>query len=235
LRAALFIALSLAGCGGRVPSPIAPSFGPVKLSQGVAYLGTSDACFKTMADNCRRAPNVGFDIGVSQDGNGSNFQARSSDPAVVTGSVSMLGPGGVGSPGIALDPHKAGMATLTISGSNGATALLPVIVTTVSTMTVTLNGFPSATDLTFSVMAPVSPACPGFSGGYMFDAPAPSQHSKSIILGNFPAMGNGPSSNCLFSTITVIVRDNSYVTLAQKTVHIPIVLGQDNPTSITVP
>jgi hypothetical protein len=230
-RVLLFIAATLAGCGSATTTSSLPQPNDIRLSQRIAYLGSAGGCRK----NCLRGPAIGYDIHVSQVGNVATFGAGSSDATVVTGSLTMLGPGGHGDPAIMLRPHRAGSATLTIAGIGGKVARLPVVITTVSTMTIVLDGFPSAAVLNFSVMAPVNPACPGFEGGYSFNAPAPVPPSKTITLGNFPAMGNGQSSLCLFTTVSVTVQDGSGTTLAQKTVEIPIRLGHDNPTTIAIP
>ncbi|MDQ2866143.1 MAG: hypothetical protein M3R51_07945 [Candidatus Eremiobacteraeota bacterium] len=133
------------------------------------------------------------------------------------------------------NPIGAGTATLTVTGNGGDSAQIAVTVTTISTMTVTLNGLPTATELLFAVSAPPNPSCASFSGGYMFSAPAPVPPSDAVTLRRFPAMGNGTSSACLFTTVALTVKDNAYVTLAQKTFSIPIALGKDNPTSISIP
>jgi hypothetical protein len=102
-------------------------------------------------------------------------------------------------------------------------------------MTVTLHGLPTASDLLITVASPPSPQCPPFVGGYTFDAQAPVPPATSITYGNFPAMGNGPSSLCIFSTVAIVVKDNANNTLAQKTIHPTITLGSDNPQTVTIP
>jgi hypothetical protein len=224
-------ALILTGCGAANSAPSVP--GELLLGAPHAYLGFA-ACQPNIV-HCLRGPGVGINIAVSQTGNASDFSASSSDPTVATGSLVMLGPGGHGSPAIQLASYKAGVADIVVSGANGATATLPVTVTTVSTMTVTLNGLPTATDLAITVASPPSPQCPPFVGGYSFDAQAPTPPATSVTLGNFPAMGNGPSSLCIFSTVTIAVKDNANNTLAQKTIHPAITLGSDNPQAVVIP
>jgi hypothetical protein len=219
------------GCGAASSAPRVP--GELLLGAPRAYLGVA-ACRSNIV-HCLGGPGVGINIAVSQSGNASNFSASSSDPTVATGSLVMLGPGGHGSPAIQLASFKAGIANLVVSGANGATATLPVTITTVSTMTITLNGLPTATDLAITVASPPSPQCPPFVGGYSFDAQAPVPPATSTTLGNFPAMGNGPSSLCIFSTVTIAVKDNANNTLAQKTFHPAITLGSDNPQAVTIP
>jgi hypothetical protein len=223
--------ICIAGCGSASSAPAA--FGQLVLSVPRGYFGVSDC--RSIPTHCLRAPGVGYNIAVSQAGNASNFSASSSDPTIVTGALVMLGPGGKGSPAIQLDPRKAGVANLVFTGANGATANFPVVVTTVSTMTISLNGLPSASDLLITVASPPSPQCPPFVGGYSFDAQAPVPPATSTTLGNFPAMGNGPSNLCIFSTVTIVVKDNANNTLAQKTIHPTITLGADNPQTVTIP
>jgi len=59
--------------------------------------------------------------------------------------------------------------------------------------------------------------------------------SGSLTLRNFPAMGAGTVSQCVFSTVEVVVADASNTTLADKTFHLTITLGHDNPTTLVVP
>lgn len=122
---------------------------------------------------------------------------------------------------------------MTITGANGETASLPITVTTISALTVTLNGLPTATNVMFSVRAPAGAPCPGFQGGYSFNwGPLT---SNSLTLRNFPAMDAGSSDQCPFSTIEVVASDAVNTTLADKTFHVPIALGRDNPTTLVLP
>lgn len=147
----------------------------------------------------------------------------------------MTGPSGIGDPAVSVASHKAGTAILTVSGIDHSTAQLAVTVTTISTMTVTVNGLPSAETLTFTVSAPANENCPSFEGSYSFDWSAPAAPATQVVLHNFPAMGAGPLRGCLFTTVSVDVRDASYAVLATKTVSLSIALGADNPGSITIP
>ena len=199
----------------------------------MAYIGTTNACAVQLA-NCLRAPDTaGNFVTLSQNGNASNFQVSSADPAVAGGSVVMQGPAGQGDPAVALVGYTAGTTTLTITGANGATASLPITITTISTLTVTLKGLPTATNLRFLVQAPAGAPCPGFQGGYWMYWTAPA--SGSLTLRNFPAMGAGTVSQCVFSTVEVVVTDASNTTLADKTFHLTITLGHDNSTTLVVP
>ncbi len=222
---------ALPACGGG-GSPATPNGGLV-LGASVAYIGTTNAC-ALQRTNCLRAPGTaGNFVSVSQSGNTSAFQVSSADPKIAGGAVVMLGPGGQGDPAVALIGYSAGTTTLTISGVNGATASLPITITTIAALTVTLNGLPTADSLRFSVQAPAGAPCPGFQGGYSFQwGPLT---SNSLTLRNFPAMGAGALSQCVFSTIEVVVLDAANATLADKTFHVPIALGQDNSTTLVVP
>ncbi len=222
----------LPACGGGGPSAPVVSGGLV-LGSSVAYIGTTNACGLS-PNNCLRAPaTAGNFVPVSQSGNASNFQVSSADPTIAGGVVVMLGPGGQGDPAVALVGYSAGTTTLTISGAGGATASLPITITTIASLTVTLNGLPTANSLRFSVQAPAGSGCPGFQGGYSFGwGPLT---SNSITLRNFPAMGAGSLSQCVFSTVEVVVSDAANATLADKTFHVPIVLGHDNSTTLVLP
>jgi hypothetical protein len=147
----------------------------------------------------------------------------------------MTGPAAQSDPAVEIGSRKAGTAILTVFGIKGSSAQLPVMVTTISTMTVTLNGLPSAATLNFTVSAPANENCPSFEGGYSFQWDVATAPATRAVLHDFPAMGAGPLSGCLFSTVTIDVRDSSYTSLATKTVALPIALGQDNPSSITIP
>ncbi len=234
----LFIATCLAivsfsGCGSAAPPQVTrPS--SVTLGFGTYYLGLGAVC-NLGPINCPRWPGYGFDVPVAQSGNAANFQIASSNDGVLTGRLAMLGPGGQGSPNVELDPHEAGSAMLTVTGTSGATAQITVVVTTRSTMTITLNGLPTATQLHFAVLAPAAASCSSFEGGYSWYWTAPVAPARTLTLGNFPAMGNGSSSACVFSTVSVTALDASNVTLAQKTVVLPIAIGKDNPGNITIP
>ena len=227
-------ALSAIGCGGGTSSPqTTPPTGPVTLGQSSAYLGTARS---SCAANCLRAPGTGGnDVVVSQPGNVSNFQAVSSDPSVVTGAAIMIVGFTQSEPGIELIGQKAGTTSVTILGNNGSAAQLPVTVTTVSTMTIAVNGLPTAAGIQASVATPSSPDCSGFNAGYFFDLDVPTPPATNITYSNWPAMADGPSSACIYSTIVLTVRDNAGNTLAQKTTHVPISLGKDNPLAIALP
>lgn len=203
-------------------------YGPLVLGWQSAYLGfASDSC-PTLSE-CVRPPAYNTQVPISQAGNATAFFVSSSDATVATGAINPSA-----QPALQLRPHRAGSATLTVSGLNGASAQLPIVVTTVSTMTITLNGLPTATQLAFDVSAPATADCMSFEGGYHFqwDVAAP---PAATVLQNFPAMGSGPLSACVFSTVTVSAADASDTVLAQKTVQLPIVLGKDNPAEITLP
>lgn len=228
-----FVALTaLSACAGGGGSPSAPGAGLV-LGASVAYLGTTNACVLQPVD-CLRAPATpGTFVSLFQSGNSSSFQVSSADPTIAGGVVVMQGPGGQGEPAVELVGYKAGTTTLTISGVNGATASLPITITTISALTVMLNGLPTATGLAFSVRAPSGTACPGFEGGYSMDWGRLT--SSSVTLRNFPAMGAGALSQCLFSTVEVVVSDAANNTLADKTFQLTIALGRDNPTTLAIP
>lgn len=223
-------ALPACGAGGSAPST--PS-GGIVLGAQVAYVGTTNACAVLRTD-CLRAPGTaGNFVPVSQSGNASNFTVSSANPSIAGGIVVMLGPGGQGDPEVELIGYSAGTTTLTISGINGATATLPITITTISKLTVTLNGLPGVKDLRFTVRAPAGAPCPGFQGGYSFGwGPLT---TSTVTLRNFPAMGAGALDQCVFSEIEVVVLDAANATLADKTFHVPITLGQDNSTTLVVP
>jgi hypothetical protein len=231
----LFLAVAataaLSACGAAGSAPGTPSAGLV-LGASVAYVGTTDACLQRT--NCLRAPATdGNFVSLFQGGNAVDYHVNSADPAIAGGIVVMRGPGGQGDPAVGLVGHKAGTTTLTISGANGATASLPITITTISALTVTLNGLPTATGLEFSVRAPSGAPCPGFQGGYSFGwGPLT---SSSVTIVNFPAMGAGAVSQCVFSTVEVIVTDAANTTLADKSFQLTIALGQDNSTTLVVP
>ena len=169
-RIARLVAVALvtaaAACGGGASTPAAPAIGALTLGEPAAYVGTTDACVANLT-NCLRAPATdGYFAAISQPGNDATFQIGSADPAVATGTLVMRGPGGVGQPAIALDPHRAGSTVLTVTGAGGATASVPITVTTVSALTVVVTGFPTAAMLHFTVSTPSSASCPGFQGGY---------------------------------------------------------------------
>ena len=172
---------------------------------------------------------------VLQPGNASNFQAVSSDPSVVTGIETTIVGLTQSVPGIELIAQRAGAASVTIMGNNGSAAQLPVTVTTVSTMTITLSGLPTAAGILASVATPSSPDCSGFNAGYFFDLNVPTPPATSITYSRWPAMADGASSACVYSTIVLTVSDNSGNTLARKTTQVPISLGQDNPLAIAIP
>ncbi len=225
--------VALTACGGGGSGASSPTGGPLVLGASVAYIGTTNACAMQPA-NCLRAPaTAGNYVMLSQSGNASNFQVSSADPTVAGGSVVMQGPGGQGDPAVALVGYTAGATTLTITGANGATASLPITITTISTLTVTLKGLPTATNLRFLARAPAGAACSGFQGGYWMYWTAPA--SGSLTLRNFPAMGAGTLSQCVFSTVEVVVADAANRTLADKTFHLTITLGHDNSTTLVVP
>jgi hypothetical protein len=224
-------ALSACGAGS---APSAPNAGLV-LGESVAYIGTTNACAPSLQTaNCLRAPATsGNFVSLSQSGNASTYQVASADPTVAGGVVVMQGPGGQGDPTVELVGYKAGTTTLTISGAHGATASLPITITTISSLTVTLNGLPTATNLWFTVQTPAGASCPGWEGGYSFGwGPLT---SSSVTLANFPAMGAGSLSQCVFSTVEVVVSDAANTTLADKTFPFTIALGHDNSTTLTVP
>ena len=228
-------AIFTGGCSGasRPPAVVSSS---VVLAQATAYLGVTDVCATPhAAGECLRAPNTGFDIPVTQNGNPAHFTVASADPAIVTGSLTRLGPGAIGSPAVELRPREAGETTLTVTGTAGAHALLTVSVTTISSLVVTLDGLSSATDLLFTVSAPAGSGCTGFAAGYSFGSEAPPAGSSSITLLNFPALGNGPTNACVFSTVKVAAQNVSGQTIARKTVSLPIKIGRDNSTAITLP
>ena len=232
-RALVVLAVAtLTGCGGsgagNAPH-VAP--GALVLGAAVAYIGTS-AC-ESPPYNCLRGPATpGYDIPVSQSGNPGNFQVSSANPAVALGSIVMQGPGGQGDPTVALGGVSAGTTTLTVTGANGATASLPITVTTIAALTVKLNGLPTATDVRFTVQAPVGAPCSEFQAGYGFEW---SVTSSTFTLRNFPAMGAGPSSQCVFSTVEVLVTNTAGTTLADKIFHLAIALGHDNSTTLILP
>jgi hypothetical protein len=58
---------------------------------------------------------------------------------------------------------------------------------------------------------------------------------SGVTLANVAAMGNGPSAACLFTTIAVEVQDTTGAQLATKTFTVSIVLGKDNPRTLTIP
>lgn|GEM_PF-4338920 len=224
--------LLLCGCAGPQAASSPPANNAVTLAWQDEYLGFgTDAC----VSGCVRGPAYNTAVPVSQPGNASTFSVTSSNASVATGTIVMTGPSAQSDPAVEVVPHKAGTAILTVSGINGSSAHLPVNVTTISTMTVTLNGFPTAATLIFTVSAPASDHCPSFEGGYSFQWDVAAAPATQTVLHNFPAMGSGPLSGCLFSTVTVDVRDASYTSLATKTVSLPISLGQDNPSRITIP
>ncbi len=229
---AALVALSACGGGGGGAPAGAPSGGLV-LGAPVAYVGTTDAC-ALQRNDCVRAPGTpGNFVSVSQPGNASNYQVSSANPSIADGVLVMLGPGGQGNPAIDLVGHSAGATVLTISGINGATASLPITITTIATLTVKLNGLPNANSLRFSVAVPAGSPCPGFQGGYSFGwGPLT---SNSVTLRNFPAMAAGSLSQCVFSTVEVVVLDVADSPLADKTFTVPIALGQDNSTTLVVP
>ncbi len=224
----------VAACGGGSGSGTAPA-GPglITLGEPVAYVGTSNACVQSLA-NCLRAPDTdGNFVTIAQPGNASNFAISSADPTIAVGALVMRGPGGAGDPAIALEPQKAGSTVLTVTGAGGATASVPITVTTVSSVVVNVRGFPTASALHFVVSAPAGSPCPGFQGGYSFDW---NFGGASITLRNFPAMGAGASPACVFSNVDVGVVDSTGVTLTDKTfVALPITIGQDNPLTLNIP
>lgn len=224
--------LLLCGCAGAQAASSPPADRGVTLAWQQEYLGFgTDAC----VSGCVRAPAYNIDVPVSQAGNASTFSVTSSDPSIATGALVMTGPSAQSDPAVEVVPRKAGAAVLTVTGMDGSSAQLPVNVTTISTMTVTLSGFPSAATLNFTVSAPANQNCPSFEGGYSFQWGVASPPATQTVLRDFPAMGAGPLSGCLFSTVTVDVRDASYTSIATKTVSLPISLGKDNPSSITIP
>jgi hypothetical protein len=221
----------LPACGAGGGAPATPSGGLV-LGASVAYIGTTNACALQLV-NCVRAPDTaGNFVSLSQSANASNYQVSSADPTIAGGIVVMQGPGGQGDPAVELIGYSAGTTTLTISGANGASASLPITITTISALTVTLNGLPTAKSLRFSVQAPPGAQCPGFQGGYSFSW---GLSSSSVTLRNFPAMGAGSLGACVFSTIEVVALDAANNTLADKTFHVTIALGHDNSTTLVVP
>jgi hypothetical protein len=233
----LAAAFAIPGCGGGggggMPSALNTPPGGLVLGSTTAYVGTTDACALHL-DECVRAPDTdGNFVSLSQSGNASTYQVSSADPTIAGGIVVMRGPGGQGDPAVELIGHNAGTTTLTISGVNGATASLPVTITTIAALTVTVNGLPTAKTLKFVVQAPAGSPCPGFQGGYSFQWSLPTP--SGATLRNFPAMGAGAVNQCLFSTVEVVVSDASNTTLADKTFHLAIALGHDNSTTLVVP
>jgi len=215
-----------AGCGsgGGATGPVPNA---IVLGEQAAYLGfAADNCVAA----CLRPPAFNTAVPITQGGN-ATFTVTSSQPSVATGAFVTAPYSPTQSQAIALAPQHAGSATLKITGANGATAQLPVVVTTISTMTIVLDNLPTAATLSFAVSAPPGSGCSGFEGGYMFDWDVPSG-ATSVTLHNFPAMGAGGLSACLFTAVSVTVRDGSYAPLTQQTATIPITLGQDNPTTI---
>jgi hypothetical protein len=225
-------AIELTGCGG---GGAAEALQPARIVLGasVAHVGTTNACALPGAMHCLRAPATsGNFVSLAQSGNAANFTVTSADPSVATGVVVMQGPGGRGEPAVQLVGQRAGSTTLTISGANGATASLPVTVTTISALTVTLNNLPTVTTIAFTVSTPAGVSCPGFEGGYTFlFGPL----SPSTVLENFPAMGAGPLDQCLFSTVEAVEIDASGATIVDKVFHPAIALGHDNPTTFALP
>lgn len=232
MRLVSFAAASLvvlAGCGGSSSGSVAPAAAPVVLGWSPEYLGFATSSCTSFA-TCLRAPGVNDDVPVSQ-GGASDFTVRTSDATVATANIHMMGPGGQGDPSVAVVPVKAGTATITVAGAHGESAQLPVVVTTISTMTIALHNLPTASGMTIAVSAPPAANCPSFEGGYTFQWAA----SPTTIIHNFPAMGTGPLAGCIFSTVSFTVTDSSNVTLAQKTVALATALGKDNPASVTIP
>jgi hypothetical protein len=145
----------------------------------------------------------------------------------------MRGPDAVGDPAIELIGKRAGKTTLTISGADNATATVPITVTTISTFTVTFDDLPTVTNLGFTVKAPAGVSCPPFEGGYSFGWSPVSPPKLTLV--NFPAMGSGPLSGCVFSTVDVTAYDAEGRTLATKSLHLSIALGHDNPVTVSLP
>ena len=228
----VLLASACAGSQGAASSPVGGS-NAVTLAWQPEYLGsTADSC--TVFSECLRGPAFNTNVPVSQSGNPSTFTVTSSDSSVTGATIIMTGPSAESEPAVEPVPHKAGNAVLTVTGANGSSATLPVTITTISKMTIALSGLPSASVLLFSVSAPASASCPSFEGGYSFQWDVAASRGPTVIE-NFPAMGNGPLSACIFSTVSITVSDASNAKLASKTVQLPIAVGQDNPSAISVP
>lgn len=231
-KCAFLAVVALAGCAGANDAPSAAST-TISFGWSPAFIGTaSSSC--TIPSDCMRPPAFNFEVPVSQSGNVSSFSVTTSDAAIADGAIVMTGPGGQGDPAVSLIPKKAGSAVLTITGLDGASAALPVTITTISTLTITLNGLPTAKQFQFTFHAPPGSDCPGFEGGYTqgWDVAAP---PAPTVIRNFPAMGNGPSGSCIFSTVDVQITDAANTTLLEKAITLPIVLARDNPIAITLP
>jgi hypothetical protein len=226
------VALALAGCSGAsAPSTQAPR---LRLGQSVAYIGTTNVCALAEARDCLRGPGApGTYVSISQEGNASSFAVSSADPSIAVGVVAMRGPGGQGDPVLDLVGHRAGSTTLTVTGTNGAAASLPITVTTVATLTLQLKSLPSVTNLSFRVRTPDAASCLSYEGGYSFNWGV--SQTGSATLENFPAMGAGPLPQCVFSIVEVTGTDNSGASIVDKIFRLPITLGRDNSTALSLP
>jgi hypothetical protein len=232
---ALLLLWGCASAGASEPG-VAPG-SAIVLGERAAFVGFAASNCQPNPGQCLRGPAAGVTVPITQPANATTFSVSSSNAAIASGKIVMTGPGGVGSPAVSLLPNSAGAATLTVTGGSGVPAQLPITVTTISTMTIALNNLPTATELAFTVSTPSNPACSGFQAGYTFywDEPAGAALGQTVTLRNFPAMGNGNSAACLFTSVAITVTDSANATLAQKTTTIPITLGTDNPTTISLP
>lgn len=190
-------------------------------------------CLTLHVPNCMRGVAAGTQVAISQRGNPTAFSVVNANPALVIAVVVMTGPAGVGDPAVEFGGYAAGSGTVTVTGAGGASATIPVTITTVSSLPLHVNGLPTASQAQFTVSAPPDALCPGFEGGEIDDWNLESP--SGVTLGNFPAMGKGPSPACVFSTVAGEVQDATGAELATKTFTVPIVIGKDNPQTLTIP
>lgn len=209
------------------PTPT-PSPTPITFNENVVYVGNVDAsCTSSTYVNCG-VPLVQTVTASQSNGFVGPFTATSSNSSIFTA----VTPGSNGQTSIDVHGHAAGTGTLMVTGYGGATASVPVYVTTLS-IAFNLNPIAGATAFGYALSGTWGSSAP-FYPSFSYPTVA-STYSLLNTISMGLAFGNGGMVTPLLTTSVQVLVSNGTINLVNKTVPINVIIGQANSATVSVP